>query len=195
MPTGKAISREHNPGLHAYVDREAIDEDGPSEGSEVDQEVGDVHDWLVTDESVEPSSPSTYRRLDSVLREQEAPIALQPYFSLAFAECRERPLDFNFDLFLPDNLTLPTRISGRGSPGDESTTDPEKQEPVHFENAEEAIRYCREKLEGGWKMVRPNDERRNRSSSFVTLTGGQVEIVSKRTVTVFQNLTKRPGQF
>ena len=135
---------------------------------------------MVTDESVEPSSPSTYRRLDSVLREQEAPTALQPYFPLPFAECRERPLDFNFDLFLLDNLALLTRISGRGSPEDESTTDPEKKQPVHFENAEEAIRYCRKKLESGWKVVRPNDERRNQgTSSFVTLTGGQVEIVSK----------------
>ena len=33
-----------------------------------------------------------------VVREQEAPIALQPYFSLAFAECRERPLDLTLTL-------------------------------------------------------------------------------------------------
>ena len=64
-------------------------------------------------------------------------IALQPYFPLAFAECNERPLDFNFDLFLLDNLALSTRIRGRGSPEDESTNDPEEQQPVHFENAEE----------------------------------------------------------
>ena len=136
---------------------------------------------MVTDESVEPSSPSTYRRLNSVLREQEAPIALQPYFPLAFAECRERPLDFNFDLFLLDDLALPTRISGRGSPEDESTTDPEDQQPVHFENAEEAIRYCREKLKSGWKVVRANDERKFVCHTHRWTSGNSF----KRTVTVF----------
>ena len=110
--------------------------------------------------------------MDSVLREQEAPIALQPYFPLAFAECRERPLDLNFDLFLLNNLALPTRISGRGTPEEESTTDPEEQQPVHFENAEEAIGYCCEKLESGWKVIRANDERRNQ----VKFVQGQVRL-------------------
>ena len=102
-----------------------------------------------------------------------SPIALQPYFPLAFAECNERPLDFNFDLFLLDNLALSTRIRGRGSPEDEPTNDPEEQQPVHFENAEEAIRYCRERLESGWKVVRANDERRNQGQ--VRLSHSQVD--------------------
>ena len=70
-------------------------------------------------------------------------------------------------------MALPTRISGRGSPEKESTTDPEEQQTVHFENAEEAIGYCREKLESGWKVVRANDERR--SQSQVRLSHSQVD--------------------
>ena len=70
-------------------------------------------------------------------------------------------------------MALPTRISGRGSPEDESTTDREEQQPVPFENAEEAIRYCREKLESGWKVVRANDERRNQG--HVRLSHSQVD--------------------
>ena len=171
LPHGKGHQGRTQAGL-AYVAQEAYDEDGPSEGSEVDQEVEDIEDFVVADGSVEPSSPSAHRRLDSSLREQEAHIALKPYFPLAFAECRERPLDFNFDLFLLDNLVLPTHISARGQPEDESTTEPDEQQPVTFENAEEAIRYCREKLESGWKVVRANDE--PRSQSQVRLSHEQV---------------------
>ena len=117
--------------------------------------------FIVVDQSEggeEESSQSEYRRLDAALREQEAE-SVMPYFPLAFAVSEQRPLQFNFDLFLLDCLALPRHIqprdSGEQSPG----------QAVTFRDAESAITYCTQRLETGWKPKARPEQDSSRASS------------------------------
>lgn len=57
--------------------------------------------------------------------------SVQPFFPTGLARSQEQPTQFNFDLFVLDNLTLP-----RGLFADD------EREEVHFEDAEECREYC-----------------------------------------------------
>lgn len=74
---------------------------------------------------------------------------MEPYFPLAFAVSSEKPLEFNFDLFLLDTLELPRHIAARTSGEEHPAT------AVTFTGAEQAITYCTQRLESGWKATRP----------------------------------------
>lgn len=80
-----------------------------------------------------------------------------PFFPLAFAVSPDRPLDFNFDLRLLDELTLPRPILSRDEDlvatlRDAPTTEGEQK--VTFANAQEAVTHCRQKLREGWAVPR-----------------------------------------
>lgn len=66
----------------------------------------------------------------------------------AFAESADRPLAFNFELFLLDVLALLRHIVPRDLPE-------EVFNAVLFEDAADAINYCTERLERKWKASRP----------------------------------------
>ena len=85
-------------------------------------------------------SPSYYRRLE---REE-----VSPYFPSAFAVDPSSPLDFNFELFLLDSLSLPCAIQKQGD------TVP-AIDAVTFETPERAIEYCTEKIKQAWRATLP----------------------------------------
>lgn len=132
------------------------EEGADEEGSRREQATG----FIVADESEgaeEESSQSEYRRLDAALREQEAE-SVMPYFPLAFVVSEQSPLQFNFDLFLLDCLTLPRHIQPRDS-GEQSP-----EQAVTFRDAESAITYCTQRLETGWKPTARAQQDSSRAS-------------------------------
>lgn len=145
-----------------FIESEAQAEGDTGDESEEEEQEDDQggRQFLVPDDRVEPSSPSEHRRVDATLRERDAE-SLQPYFPLAFAVSDDRPLEFNFDLFLLDSLSLSRDISERGR--EEESTPQE----VTFDSAAAAIQYCRERLERGWKATRPSPatQRSHRASN------------------------------
>ena len=66
----------------------------------------------------------------------------------AFAVDPSSPLDFNFELFLLDSLSLPCGIEKRGD-------NIPAAEAVNFETPARAIAYCTEKIEQGWRATLP----------------------------------------
>jgi len=145
-----------------FLDDEArVEAGGSQDEEEEEEEEGEEEEgdgFLVPDADEEASTPSEHRRVDAILRERDAQSAL-PYFPLAFAVSDDRPLDFNFDLFLLDTLTLPRHIVSRGAQEDSPAQE------TSFADPASAIQYCRERLESGWKDTRPSSQDRTRSSS------------------------------
>ena len=127
-----------------------------------EDEVGDVESsqdraFFVADQDVvEESSQSFYRQQDAASLQRDVE-SVEPYFPLAFAESADRPLAFNFDLFLLDSLSLPRHIVPRDSREEVSNA-------VLFDNAASAISYCTERLERGWKDTRPAADPTERAS-------------------------------
>ena len=90
--------------------------------------------------------------MDAARDDAESRSVEQPYFPLAFALSEETPLEFNFDLFLLDTLELSRHIAPRTSGEEEPATN------VLFQEASQAIAYCRDRLESGWKATRPDSQ-------------------------------------
>lgn len=84
------------------------DEDGDVESSQ------DRAFFVADQDVVEESSQSFYRQQDAASLQRDVE-SVEPYFPLAFAESADRPLAFNFDLFLLDSLSLPRHIVPRDS--------------------------------------------------------------------------------
>ena len=133
----------------AHAERQFLDEMAVAKGSgeegdkEEEKEEGQEQQggFIVPDDEGEPGpSPSYYRRL-----EQEE---VTPYFPSAFAVGPSSPLDFNFELFLLDSLSLPCTIEKR----EDSIA---AVEAVNFETLARAIAYCTEKIEQGWRATLP----------------------------------------
>ena len=128
-----------------FLDEMAVAEGSGEEGDEEEEEEVEEQEqqegFIVPDDEGEPGpSPSYYRRLE---REE-----VSPYFPTAFALDPSSPLDFNFELFLLDSLSLPCAIEKRGD------TVP-AIEAVPFQTPETAIAYCTEKIEQGWRATLP----------------------------------------
>ena len=127
-----------------FLDEMAVAEGSGEEGDEEEEEEEEQEQqegFVVPDDEGEPGpSPSYYRRLE---REE-----VSPYFPSAFAVDPSSPLDFNFELFLLDSLSLPCAIEKRGDgvPAVEAVT---------FQTPERAIAYCTEKIEQGWRATLP----------------------------------------
>lgn len=164
-----------------FLEREAREESGAGQGPHLaeepeeggDEEEGDDDDdgFIVgegEEEEEEQSSPSTHRRLDAALREQEAE-SVMPYFPLAFAVGEHRPLAFNFNLFLLDSLCLPRPIS----PRDSQESNP--GQAVTFEDANAAIAYCTQRLESGWKATRPASSQEDSRASSARLSHPSID--------------------
>ena len=126
------------------------DEDGDVESSQ------DRAFFVADQDVVEESSQSFYRQQDAASLQRDVE-SVEPYFPLAFAESADRPLAFNFDLFLLDSLSLPRHIVPRDSREEVSNA-------VLFDNAASAISYCTERLERGWKDTRPAADPTERAS-------------------------------
>ena len=86
---------------------------------------------------VEESSRSFYRQQDAASLERDIE-SVELYPTLAFAESANRPLAFNFNLFVLDRLALPRHIV----PPDSR----EVSKAVLFNNAVNAISYCTETI-------------------------------------------------
>lgn len=95
-------------------------------------------------------SAAQYMSIDRRLRESGEPFQ-KPYFPVALAVSRERPLRFNFQLRLLDSLSLPSPLVSRKDtiliPADQ-----EPDEPVKFADTAEAIAYCQDHLSSGWRL-------------------------------------------
>ena len=127
-----------------FLDEMAVAEGSGEEGDEEEEEEEQPEEqegFIVPDDEGEPGpSPSYYRRLE---REE-----VSPYFPSAFAVDPGSPLEFNFELFLLDSLSLPCAIEKRGDPVPAS-------EAVNFETPQTAIAYCTEQIEQGWRATLP----------------------------------------
>ena len=74
-------------------------------------------------------------------------------------------MEFNFDLRLLDRLVLRKPILPRNEERDlvlSTERSDESDQRVTFERAEDAIQYCRQKLEEGWGVQRPEEARQSR---------------------------------
>lgn len=87
---------------------------------------------FIDDSSLAEDSPLMHAALDNREREMEDEALLaEPYFPVGLARTPEDPLEFNFQLFLFDSLTLSHELF------------PDDQEAqVTFENLEECRQYC-----------------------------------------------------
>ena len=116
-------------------------EEEEEEEEDEEEQGGEQEEFIVPDEEGEPApSPSYYRRLQ---REE-----VSPYFPSAFAVDASSPLEFNFDLFLLDSLSLPCAIEKRGETNPPAGI-------VNFETPASAMAYCKEKIEQGWRATLP----------------------------------------
>ncbi len=100
---------------------------------------------------------------------------VRPYFPLAFALSKDRPLSFNFDLWLLDDLALPCPILAKDENVD-ATLQGTAGEKVRFGSVREAVDYCREKLKEGWFVSRRTEaeaERDEDSSGHAEGEGGK----------------------
>lgn len=89
---------------------------------------------------------------------------VRPYFPLAFALSKDRPLAFNFDLWLLDGLTLPCPILARDENID-ATLQGAAGEKVSFGSVREAVDYCRGKLAEGWSVSQRKEAEAEEGSS------------------------------
>ena len=142
---GRTSARARTRTGRQFLDEMAVAEGSGEEGDEEEEEEVEEQEqqegFIVPDDEGEPGpSPSYYRRLE---REE-----VSPYFPSAFALDPSSPLDFNFELFLLDSLSLPCAIEKRGDtlPAIEAVT---------FQTPETAIAYCTEKIEQGWRATLP----------------------------------------
>ena len=139
----------------AFIDNEAVQEGGAeSDSSEQDEEPTAEDCQFIApdgeddDDQAEVSTPSEHRRLEALEMERQAE-TIMPYFPRALAVSDDRPLQFNFNLFLLDSLTLPRHIVARDS------EEPSPPHAVEFTTVAGAISYCKERLEYGWRNRRP----------------------------------------
>ena len=143
-PSGRGRLCARAPTGRQFLDKMAVAEGSGEEGDEEEEEEEEQEQqegFIVPDDEGEPGpSPSYYRRLE---REE-----VSPYFPSAFALDPSSPLDFNFELFLLNSLSLPCAIEKRGD------TVP-AIEAVTFETPEREIAYCSEKIEPGWRATLP----------------------------------------
>ena len=150
-------SRQNRERARAFLDVEAQQEgedSGSDQGDDSDDEptAEDCQFIAAADEEDEEEAevltPSEHTHMDAAAMEQEAE-SVMPYFPRAFAVSEERPLQFNFNLFLLDSLTLPRHIEARDS------EEPTSPQAVEFTSVAGAIAYCTERLEHGWRNRRP----------------------------------------
>lgn len=127
--------------LHSSTDDE--DEDDDEEGEDEDQDVGD--------EEQEQDSQGFHRRVDA-MHQASGTDFVAPYFPLALAVSRECPLRFNFDLRLLDDLRLPCELVSRREMSMLPSGEGASQQEVSFNTCEEAVTYCRERLQQGWLL-------------------------------------------
>ena len=119
----------------------AVAKGGEEEEGDEEEQDERQEGFIVSNEEGEPTpSPSYNRRLQ---RDE-----VSSYFPSAFAKDPSSPLEFNFDLFLLDSLSLPCTIEKRGESNPAVGV-------VNFETPASAIAYCREKIEQGWKATLP----------------------------------------
>ena len=132
----------------AFIETEAMQEGFvESDSSEQDEEPTAEDCQFIApddDDQTEVSTPSEHRRLDALEMERQAE-TIMPYFPRALAVSDDRPLQFNFNLFLLDSLTLPRDIVARDS------EEPTPPHAVEFTTVAGAISYCKERLEYGWR--------------------------------------------
>ena len=152
-PPASAERQNRERGARAFIISEALqegaEEDSDSNDDEDEQPTAQDAQFIAGDDDEEEalaSTPSEHRRLDAALMEQEAE-RVMPYFPRAFAVSEERPLQFNFNLFLLDCLDLPRHIHARDS------QEPNPSQAVVFTNVAGAIAYCTERLERGWRRT------------------------------------------
>ena len=151
-PPASAERQNRERGARAFIISEALqegaEEDSDSNDDEDEQPTAQDAQFIAGDDEEEAlaSTPSEHRRLDAALMEQEAE-RVMPYFPRAFAVSEERPLQFNFNLFLLDCLDLPRHIHARDS------QEPNPSQAVVFTNVAGAIAYCTERLERGWRRT------------------------------------------
>ena len=100
------------------------------------------------DEETEQDSQGFHRRVDA-MHQASGTDFVAPYFPLALAVSRERPLQFNFDLRLLDSLRLPCELLARTETAMPPSGEVGSQE-VSFNNSQEAVTYCEERLRQGW---------------------------------------------
>ena len=119
----------------------AVAEGGEEEEGDKEEQDEQQGGFIVSNEEGEPTpSPSYNRRLQ---REE-----VSPYFPSTFVKDPSSPLEFNFDLFLLDSLSLPCTIENLGESNPAVGV-------VNFETLTSTIAYCREKIEKGWKATLP----------------------------------------
>ena len=118
------------------------------------------------DEQLVDSSPSLYRRVDNDRRRESEGASdddeVASYFPVALAVSPERPLQFNFDLFLFDAMRLERGLF----PDDEAA-------PVEFASHEDCRAYCTRYVRGVLDEQEHDQHTPSGSSSRHRLLGKQ----------------------
>lgn len=104
-------------------------------GDEEEEEGEEDSSFVVADSQC--SNQLTAADYAAIDRQREELDTVPPYFPRAFAKSNEFPLQFNFDLFLLDSLTLPCPILEKES----------DDQAKKFETRLEAIDYCKTRLQ------------------------------------------------
>ena len=145
-------SRQNRERARAFLDVEAQQEGGDSGSDQQDdsddQPTAEDCQFIAAADEEDEEEAEVHRRVDAAAMEREAE-SVMPYFPRAFAVSEERPLQFNFNLFLLDSPTLPRHIEARDS------EEPNPPQAVEFTSVAGAIAYCRERLEHGWRNRQP----------------------------------------
>ena len=120
---------------------EGGEEENKEEQGDKEEQDEQQEGFIVSNKGGEPTpSPSYNRRLQWE--------EVSPYFPSAFEKDPSSPLEFTFDLFFLDSLSLPCAIQKQGE-SDLAVG------VVNFETPAIAIAYCREKIEQGWRATLP----------------------------------------
>ncbi|KAK3729296.1 hypothetical protein QZH41_002214 [Actinostola sp. cb2023] len=133
-----------------FISTEAKTEGGELETDDSDDEVSSGEERFIanSDEDEEQGIDANYAALDGLLELR----GVKPYFPLAFAQSRDEPLQFNFDLRVLDGLRLPCSLTAdaihRG-----------QDEPVSFASAEEAIGYLQRGISEWTDSLRNSNDR------------------------------------
>lgn len=93
-----------------------------------------------------------HRKVDALHPPDARTPFVTPYFPLALAVDVDRPLEFNFDLWLMDSLELPREICSREE--QRPVLQDRESEPakVSFHSSSEAMEYVRHKIMQGWSI-------------------------------------------
>ena len=133
-------------------------EDGDEGESEEEKDEGEEDERQLEDfEDDEYHSDGTSHRRVNLLHENttNGNFAV-PYFPSAFSRSDDRPMEFNFELRLLDELRLRKPILSRDEEQNLalSPRHGEEDQSVSFESAQQAIDYCSQRLEEGWSVER-----------------------------------------